>query len=120
MSRLETGRKLVVMGKEILERLEMFGGLALLKDLNTIKEEEERIDVTIATLGLLITTVGLNKSRARAEEAEETKDMFKELETALRISRFLDLSKSYMVEVIREHEEIDEIMREMSKGGMFH
>jgi len=120
MNRLETGRKLVGMGKEILERLEMFTGLDLLKDLKTIREEEERINVTITTLGLMISTVGLSKSRARTEEAEEMKDMVKELETALRINRFLDLSKRYIVEVVREHEEIDEMMMEMFKGGMFH
>jgi len=120
MNRLETGRKLVGMGKEILERLEMFEGLDLLKGLKTIREEEERINVTVATLGLMISTVGLNKSRARAEETEEMKDMFKELETALRIRRFLDLSERYIVEVIREHEGIDETMRERFKGGMFH
>lgn len=118
---LEKGRKLVEFGKEVMRKLELDDGLRLVEDLAQAElNEEKRIGLSLATLGLMINSIGLRKLECQMQQADVF-DFFEILNIGINARRFLDETADFLMKDLEEKgkvKEFEKFKKVMMEGGL--
>ncbi len=118
---LEKGRKLVEFGKKVMRKLELYDGLKLVEDLAQAElNEEKRIGLSLATLGLMINSIGLSKLECEMQQADVF-DLFEILNIGINAQRFLDVTADFLMKDLEEKgkvKEFEKFKKVMMEGGL--
>lgn len=118
---LEKGRKLVEFGKEVMCKLELDDGLRLVENLAHAElNEEKRIGLSLATLGLMINSIGLRKLECQMQQADVF-DFFEILNIGINAQRFLDVTADFLMKDLEEKgkvKEFEKFKKVMMEGGL--